>query len=416
LNKGLSFAIAALQALIIAATTIGLVIAPLTLVWLIEGDGSVGWLTALQVAIFAFLLATGVPLNFSAGEILGIEFPDFVLSTLPLGLTLLMALMTIRIGHRLSAASSLWPAWVGGALSFGLSGLGTSSLANSKAVMVGEWEPLLIPALFFGGLLFIASTAGPRFELFEGANGPEAPERAWVRAKMLWLYTQLHWSIRTVVSPGARIGLGVVAALLLTSATMLALALGFGWIEVVRLYEALRVSALGGVLLTIGQLAILPNLLIYAMAWISGVGFSIGTGSLVSPLVSQLGPLPAFPIFAALPTAGFERGILFILIPVLAAFIGTLLVRARVDQIRWEYATRLSGALALSVTAALTAAATSFLLALLASSSFGPGRFAEVGVSAPMFAVVIFFQVLIPSFLAALIIIKPFDEPGGRRK
>ena len=416
MNRGLSFAIAALQALIIAATAIGLVIAPLTITWLIEGDGSIGWLVALQVAIFAFLLATGVPVQFSAGQILGIEFPEFVISTMPLGMTLLMGLLIVRVGHRLSAASSLWPAWVGGGVTFGLIGLGTSTLANSDAVLVGEWEPLMLPAIFFAGLLFLSSTLGTRYELFEGANGPEAKERIWVREQLVVLQGKLHWSIRTVLSPATRVGLAVVAVMMFFASVMIAVALAFGWIEVVRLYEALRVSVLGGVMVTIGQLAILPNLIVFAMAWISGVGFSIGVGSSVSPFVSQLGPMPAFPIFAALPTAGFERGLLFVLVPVLASFVGTLLVRKHVDQIRWEYATRFSGALALSATTALTAGVASAMLAALASGSFGPGRFAEVGVNPWIFGLVMFILVLIPSFLAALIIIKPIDDQATRRK
>ena len=416
MNRGLSFAIAALQALIIAATAIGLVIAPLTITWLIEGDGSIGWLAALQVAIFAFLLATGVPVQFSAGEILGIEFPEFLISTMPLGMTLLLGLLIVRVGHRLSAASSLWPAWVGGGVTFGLIGLGTSTLANSEAVLVGEWEPLILPAVFFAGLLFLSSTLGTRYEIFDGANGPEAKERVWVREQLLVLQGKLHWSIRTVLSPASRVGLAVVAVMMFFASVMIAVALAFGWIEVVRLYEALRVSVLGGVMVTIGQLAILPNLIVFAMAWISGVGFSIGVGSSVSPFVSQLGPMPAFPIFAALPTAGFERGLLFLLVPVLAAFVGTLLVRKHVDQIRWEYATRFSGALALSATTALTAGLASGFLAALASGSFGPGRFVEVGVNPFMFGLVVFIQVLIPSFLASLIIIKPFDDQATKRK
>jgi hypothetical protein len=322
-----------------------------------------------------------------------------------------MALMTIRIGHRLSAASSLWPAWVGGGISFGLIGLGTSTLANNDSVIVGEWEPLIIPAVFFGGLLFISSVVGPRFELFEGANGPEAKERAWIRQKALELFTKLHWSIRTVLSPATRVGLGVVATSLFASALLIAISLAMGWLEVVQLYEALRVSALGGVVVTIGQLALLPNLIIYGASWISGVGFLIGVGSTVTPFGTQLGPLPALPVFAALPTEATDRGLLFTLIPILAAFLGTLLVRKYVDQIRWEYATRLSGALALSASAALTAAAVALLLALLASGSMGPGRFSEVGIPALAFAGVTFLQVLIPSFIAALIIIKPIDEP-----
>ncbi|MEY4989997.1 MAG: hypothetical protein RIS08_223 [Actinomycetota bacterium] len=416
MNRGLSFAIAALQALIVASIGIGLTIAPLTLTWLLEGDGSTSWLVALQVAVFAFLLATGVPVEISAGKLLGFEFPDFAINVMPLGLTLLMALLVIRVGYRLSAASSIWPAWVGGAVSFGLIGLGSSALVNSDAVYVGEWEPLVIPAVFFGGLLVLSSTLGSRYEMFEGANGAEAKERIWIRSQFENLYAKLHWSLRSVLSPAARVGLGVVATMAAVSAIMIALALGFGWIEVVRLYEGLRVSVLGGVMVTLGQLAILPNLIVYAMAWLAGPGFAIGLGSSVSPFASQLGPMPAFPVFAALPTGGFDRGLLFALIPVLAAFVGTLLVRKHVDQIRWEYATRFTASIALAGVSALIAASSAMLLAAMASGSLGPGRFELVGVNVFQFGLVIFIEVLIPTFLAALIITKPYDPDKPRRK
>ncbi len=416
MNRGLSFAIAALQALIVAAIGIGLTIAPLTLTWLLEGDGSSSWLVALQVAVFAFLLATGVPVEVTEGKLLGIEFPDFAINVMPLGLTLLMALMVIRVGYRLSATSALWPAWIGGAISFGAIGLGSSALVNNEAVYVGEWEPLIIPAVFFGGLLVLSSTLGSRYEMFVGANGAEAKERIWIRAQFANLYTKLHWSLRSVLSPAARVGLGVVVTMAAVSALMLALALGFGWIEVVRLYEGLRVSVLGGVMVTLGQLAILPNLIVYAMAWLAGPGFAIGLGSTVSPFASQLGPMPAFPVFAALPTGGFDRGILFALVPVLAAFVGTLLVRKHVDQIRWEYATRFTASIALAGVSALIAASSAMLLAAMASGSLGPGRFALVGVNVLQFGLIVFLEVLIPTFLAALIITKPYDPDKPRRK
>jgi hypothetical protein len=414
-NRGLSFAIAALQALIIVATAIGITVAPLTLAWFLEGDGSVEWLVTLRVAVYAFLLALGVSIEFSSGELAGIEFPSFVMAAMPLGLTALMALMTIRIGYRLSAASSLWPAWIGGGIAFGGISYGASLLAAHESVIVDEFQPLWVPALFFSGLLFISSTAGKRFELFPGANGPEAKERIAVRTFAIKLYESLHWSLRSALSPAVRVGLGVVATLVFTSSLVIMLALSFGWIEVIRLYEELGLSVLGGVMLTLGQLAILPNLIIFATAWISGIGFAIGTGSLVSPLATQLGPIPALPVFAAIPTGGFDRGILFALVPIVAAFVGTILVRRHTDQMRWEYGTRYSAAFSLALLAALTAALTSFLLAALASGSFGPGRFQEVGINPLWFAAVIFLQVLIPSFIAGLVVAKPYIDENQRR-
>jgi hypothetical protein len=414
-NRGLSFAIAALQALIIVATAIGLIVAPLTLAWFIEGDGSVDWLVTLRVAVIAFLLACGVPIEIAAGEVAGIEFASFVLAAMPLGLTVLMAVMAIRIGHRLSAASALWPAWIGGGLAFGAISYGASLTVAHESVRVDEFQPLFIPAIFFAGLLLISSVSGKRFELFPGANGPEAKERIAVRDFAKRGFESLHWSLRTALNPGVRVGLGVVATMVFVSSLVIMMALGFGWIEVIRLYEALGLSVLGGVMLTIGQLAILPNLIVYGASWISGVGFQIGTGSLVSPLATQLGPIPALPVFAAIPTGGFDRGILFALVPVVAAFLGTILVRRHADQMRWEYGTRYSAAFSLALLAAITAAVVSFLLATLASGSFGPGRFQEVGVNALVFAGVVFLQTLIPSFIAGLVVARPYEDAAQRR-
>ena len=415
MNRGLSFAIAALQALIIIATAVGLVVAPLTLAWFLEGDGSIEWMVTLRVAVYTFLLALGVPVQVSAGELAGIEFPSFLLAAMPLGLTLLMAMMAIRIGYRLSAASSLWPAWLGGGLAFGGMSYGASLLVQHESVRVDQFQPLFVPALFFSGLLLVSSVAGKRFELFPGANGEEAKERIAIRQFAQRAFDAMHWSLRTALKPAVRVGLGVIATLVFASSLMITLALGFGWIEVIRLYEELGLSVLGGVMVTLGQLAILPNLIIFGTSWLTGVGFAIGTGSYVSPLATQLGPIPALPVFAAIPTGGFDRGILFALLPILAAFVGTILVRRFADDMRWEYGTRTSAAFSLALLAGLTSALVGFVMAALASGAFGPGRFQEVGINLLLFAGVLFLQVFIPSFLAGLLVAKPYQDANERR-
>ena len=413
MNRALSFGIAALQALIILSSAVGLALVPLTLAWLIEGNGSVDWIVTLQVAGYAFLLSIGVPIQIGTGEIVGIAFESFAISFLPLGLTLVMALMIIRIGHRLSAASSLWPAWIGGAVTFGAASYGLSLVIANPAVTLGEWDPLFRPMLFFGGLLFIASVSGKRFELVSGANQIEAPERIWVREKVSNFRSKLHWTIATSAAPALRIGSSVIVFLLMVSSILLMLALIIGWVEVLRLYQALGLSFLGGFMLTLGQLAILPNLIVFGLAWISGAGFSIGAGSYVSPLVSQLGPLPALPVFAALPTGGIDRGIVFAIIPVVAAMVATLLARKSTQKMRWEFATSFSAAAVLSVFSALVSAVLALLLALLASGSLGPGRFVEVGINPVQLALVIFVEVLIPVFLVSLVVLRP---QGAERK
>ncbi|HJX87925.1 MAG TPA: DUF6350 family protein, partial [Gemmatimonadales bacterium] len=113
-----------------------------------------------------------------------------------------------------------------------------------------------------------------------------------------------------------------VASLLVAGAMLLSYA------DIIALYEGVHAGVLGGVALTLGQLAILPNLVIWAAAWLVGPGFAIGAGSAVSPLGTSLGPLPAVPVLGALPTGDLGYGFLGLLVPVLAGFLAAVVIRS----------------------------------------------------------------------------------------
>ena len=64
------------------------------------------------------------------------------------------------------------------------------------------------------------------------------------------------------------------------------------------------------------QFLYLPNLIAALLAYISGFGFSIGAGTLVSPLTFHLNGLPALPILAALPNGRLPNALFFMAIPI----------------------------------------------------------------------------------------------------
>jgi hypothetical protein len=70
----------------------------------------------------------------------------------------------------------------------------------------------------------------------------------------------MHWSIRSLIAPALRAGTSITVMLLMVSAFVIAILIGFSWIDITRLYESVQVSVLGAVVLTAGQLALLPNL------------------------------------------------------------------------------------------------------------------------------------------------------------
>ncbi len=140
--------------------------------------------------------------------------------------------------------------------------------------------------------------------------------------------------------------------------------------------EAQIVSGAGGAVgLTALQLAYVPTLLVWTVAWILGPGFSLGLGSLVSPADTHLGLLPAVPITAALPPEGPGLTVSFswLAVGILAGAVAAAITvrsrpRARFDE------TALVGGLAGALSGLVVP-----LVALAARGDFGAGRLVDLG-------------------------------------
>lgn len=181
-----------------------------------------------------------------------------------------------------------------------------------------------------------------------------------------------------------RAGAAATALVVLVSALAVSLLLAINYAQIIRLYEALHTQLVGGIALTAGELAFLPNLVIWAAAWFVGPGFAIGAGSHVSPLGTALGPLPTIPVLAALPTGDLAFGFAGLLVPVVAGFLAGAAVRPIVVRALDRAAEQegVSHALPLFVTAIGGGIFGGLLLGLLAAASggaAGPGRFQQVG-------------------------------------
>jgi hypothetical protein len=415
-NKRQTFFIAALEAAILVAISLSLVLVPLTLVWFLENNPEVEWLVAFRAAADFWLLSHGTGLVVPEGEILGILVPAFVVTLVPLGMTIWLARSFYNAGKRFIAARSLWPGWLGGSLVYGAAALGISTAAYDIAIYPIAWQGVFFPTILFLSFQVLGSLFGQPDEIFDGDILDQAPERDRVREALSAFRFKLHWSVRSIMGPAFRAGTAITVMLLMVSAFAIAVLVALSWIDVTRLYESVQVSVLGVVVLTIGQLALIPNLIIYGAAWLTGVGFSIGAGSLISPLGSQVGPLPAIPILGALPVGQLEFGMISIAIVLLAAFIATLAIRKSADEIRFEFATAWTAAISLGMSIAFVTASQMGLLALIASGSAGPGRLSQVGVSPWLLAVVVFIEVGVVATLAAFYSARPSLEKPGKSK
>jgi hypothetical protein len=394
---------AAFEAVMVAAIGVGILLAPMTVIWLVENDPTVDWFVAFRTSADVWLLAQGADLIVAPGALGSPKVPGFTVTMLPLGYSALLAYLSFRLGRRMSAAAELWPGWLGALLTYGAISLGLSTAAYDAAVYPVTWQGTMLPPIFFTVFLLWGSLTGPT------ARREESRERA---AVVVWLrdkWTNTGWAIRALARPALRGGTAVVAMLTALSALSFSLLLAFNWITVTRLYEGLHVSVLGGFTVTIGELALLPNLIIFGAAWFTGLGFSIGTGSSISPLGSVVGPLPGIPFLGAIPAGQVTLGLVAVAVPLIAAFIATIAIKNHADEIRFEFASAWSAAISLGLSVALVAALEMGLLAALASGSAGPGRLETIGVNPLVLAAVVFVETAVVSILAAFFSARP-DE------
>ena len=167
-------------------------------------------------------------------------------------------------------------------------------------------------------------------------------------------------------------GLGV---LVLAAASVLAVAVASHRPQIDALQAGLAPDAVGAVLLVVLDVAYLPNLVLWATSWVLGAGITLGDGSLLSMSVTDVGFLPAIPVFGVVGEPGTGGGPLFwwLVVGVVAGLVAALVVglarpRARFDE------TALVGGLS-GVAAGLLVT----LLCSLAGGGLGGARLSHIG-------------------------------------
>jgi hypothetical protein len=281
---------------------------------------------------------------------------------LPLGLVLIPGALLWRAGS--------WVVRTGQLSRLSEVGYAAAALAAPYAVLCGALalasrSPLAVPSLPQ------AVIAGFLIALCAGGLGGARTLAPWDRLARL-----LPPRPRSVVlgTAGALAVLGAAGAILACASLAAHLP------EYRSLNDALGAGPVGSVLLLLGQYAYVPNAVIWAVCFTLGPGFAFGAGTVVAPTGAALGPLPMFPLLAAMPSGAHASmpgwlSVAMLAVPYLAgAFGGVLLVRAAPCPAAetaplWGFA---------------CGAATGCVTGVLAAFSGGPlgsGRLASVGPS-----------------------------------
>ncbi len=375
-------------------------------IWLFEQTQGSTFQTVLQDTSRTWLSAHGVPLHFKASKLGSLKVPAYIFDLIPLGFSILVGWAMYRSGRKLSGEKFLGFSWIGAVVAYLLVAVFLTSTSVSKTIYVIQWQGVFIPTALMAALLILGSVIGSPI-LFEDSEPSNLRER--FRNFFIDLANRLPWALKPLVGPALRAGTGVVAAMSAVSAILISVMLTLNWIEIVKLSQSLQLTFLGTLAVSAGQLSLMPNLIALGNSWLTGVGFAVGQGSQVSPLVTELGPLPAIPMLAALPVSSGSFGVLFILVPLLAAFFATLLVKSHTAELRFNYASTTSAAISLGLAIGLVAAIEMWILADFASGSIGPSRMSLIGANPWVVAGVTFVEVSIAAILAAFFSARP-DE------
>lgn len=403
MNRITTALLAALEALIVVAIGVGIALVPLTILWGTHYGLGIDWFVFWRAAVDVWLLGNGVdlavqlPVDVSASlGLAGSELP-FTVSIGLLGFALLAVLLGVRTGRRAAGTDySLTAAGVA-VLSYGLLAALLTLSTGTDIVTPAPVQGVLLPTLVFAGGVLIGLTGSP------GAS-PTLP--GWVSRPLGDQLRRIPAEVRNQLLAALRGGTAAVAGIMVISGLAVFVSVLANFATVIGLYETLQADVMGGIALTIAQLAFIPNLVIWAAAWFVGPGIALGAGSSVSPLGTTLGAVPGLPVFGALPHGTLEFGFLGLLVPVLVGFVMAVLVRQSLDK----RANAPHGSSRMLITGALMGVVAGILLGLLSwwsAGAMGPGRLAEVGPNPLLVGALTTLEVGVAAALGMLV--------GGRR-
>ncbi|HZB49928.1 MAG TPA: DUF6350 family protein, partial [Mycobacteriales bacterium] len=346
----------ALAALAAALSGLAVLAAVVLIAWVADARSGSSGADAVRTAADAWLLAHGGGLSLPGGRVAGV----------PLGLTLLAAGLLHRAGASLARATEVVGLRAAGratgalAVVYGLTAAAVARIAATPDAAAG--------AVLAGlGATLLAGLAGG-VGVIRGAG----------------LTDRLRALLPARVPALASAAGAAVLALLAAGLLLVLVSLGVHAGRAGELTGALDAGVVGTVVLVVGCVLLLPNAALWATAYAAGPGFAVGVGTGVSPFSAVLGPVPAFPLLAALPQDGTPppavRAVL--LLPVLAGVVaGVVLVRALPPEPAVGTLPRMARTAGWGLAAGLAAAATLALLAALAGARLGDGYLAAIGPS-----------------------------------
>ena len=403
MNRLLVSLLAAVDALVAVAVGVGVVLAPVTLVWVFGVSGDADWAalwpaaaTIWQLGHFA-PVAVSLPAELVALGGLPSGGAEFTVSLAPTALAAFTAISAWRSGARAARAGAWLTGVLGGTAAVAVVSTMIALTGRASVASVDLWAAIAGPALVFAVPALIGALV-----------------RAWNEGDdgiVDALTERIPDDVQNAVDAGARGVAITVAGIVGLGAVVLAVLFFVRGGEVIALTQAAQTDLPGVVVLALGSLLYLPTLIVWFAGFAIGPGFAIGTGTAVSPAATSLGVVPGIPVLGVIPDSTSPWLLLLALVVIglgaLAGMVarGALLVGSETDA--EPLRPRL---VALGVTAVGSGALLA-VLAWAAQGSIGPGRLAQVGPEPWLVGLVAAVEVAVG---AAVMLLSPRGEEPAR--
>jgi len=321
-----------------------------------------------QLAVQAWALGHGIPLHVALGDssaVLASDMATFELTLAPFAFALLTALLARRAGRRLA---------------------GSDDATLVVGLLVAFTGALVVLALLSGqtSMVQLDVASGTARVLAPFVVGLFVGWRPWDNDRSSRaLIPEIPNEWRDIIDTALRIVGATLAGLVAIASFALLVLLFLGFSTEIALYESLHTGILGGLVITVAQLALIPVALTWTISWIAGSGFILGTGAIVSPIATTVGAVPAIPLLGAIPETN-TIGEWVTALPAIIAFVAAARfavdLRSRGNIFNPRDIADLVRVAATAALAAVTIAMTTVLIGSYATGSAGPGRFAQVGI------------------------------------
>ncbi len=318
--------------------------------------------TVWQLAVQTWALGHGVPLHVTLGDssaVLTDSLSTFDLSLAPFAFAIVTLFLGRRAGRRLGGSDE----------SVAIAGFATAFVAGLTALVLASAHTSTVQLDVVSGTVRI---------LIPFVVGLVIGWKPWSDPRVS---TRIAYDIpvewRDNIVTALRIAAATLVGLIGVASGALVIGLILGFSTEVSLYESLHTGILGGLVITVAHLALVPVAIVWMVAWIAGPGFALGAGAVVSPFAATVGAVPAIPILGAIPESTSVGPWVTALPAVIALIVSARFATQRQGR---DPVTVGRAAMTALVSATVVAAAVC-VIGSYASGAAGPGRFDHLGIN-----------------------------------